>query len=274
MHVFNGLRKGLITSLAFNAAVVAFHVRADEPTSGATSIWGDSTDVSFGLGASYAPRYLGSKNYTWALQPLLRIERGIFFLDSEDGLGIKWQSDSGFSASASVGYDYGRADGNSDYRYGSDKLKGMGEVSGATVLNLSASQQLTSWLALNAQAELRMAGEKRGDRYAFGLESTLLNSDHDKVSWSIDALGGSGRFNQTYFGVTPEQSASSRFASYQADQGIYAYTSELSWLHTFNEHWSAGAGIELTHYTDQVRNSPIVTEDTTATSYIGVNYSF
>lgn len=274
MSTTKGLRTGLITTLAFNAALLAAHAQADEQASSDASIWGESTDVTIGLGASYAPRYMGSKNYTSGLQPLLRIERGIFFLDSEDGLGLQWQSDSGFSASASLGYDYGRADGDSDFRYGSDKLKGMGEVGGATVLKLNASQQLTSWLALNGQAEWRTGGAKRGNQYSLGLESKLLDRDHDKISWSIDAHAGSGQFNQTYFGVTPEQSANSRFHSFKADSGIYAYSSELSWLHTFDEHWSTVTGVELTHYTDQARNSPIVTKDTTAISYFGVNYTF
>lgn len=270
----NGLRKGLITTLALNAALVAVHAQADEAATTDDSIWGETTDITFGLGAGYAPRYLGSKNYTSSLQPLLRIERGIFFLDFEDGLGVQWQSNSGFSASASLGYDYGRATGNSDYRYGSDKLKGMGDVNGATVMNLNAAQKITSWLSLNAQAQLRMGGEKRGNSYALGLESTLVNTTHDQLTWGVEAHAGDGRFNQTYFGVTPAQSMTSRFGTFKADQGIYAYSTELSWLHTFDKHWSTVAGVEVTHYTDQVRNSPIVTKDTGATSYVGVNYTF
>lgn len=266
----SGRCKGLITTLALHVTLGAVHAQAEEHA----SLWGDTTDVYFGLGASYTPRYMGSKNYTSALQPMLRIERGIFFLDSANGLGVQWQSNHGFTTSASIGYDYGRADGDSDYRHGSDELNGMGEVSGATVLNLNASQNITSWLSLNAQAELRVAGEARGDRYSFGLESTLLDSHHDKLTWSVDVHAGSGRFNQTYFGVTQAQRATSQFATYKADQGIYAYSTELSWLHTFDEHWSTAAGVELTHYTDQVKDSPIITDATTATSYVGVTYIF
>ncbi|WP_028945031.1 MipA/OmpV family protein [Pseudomonas vranovensis] len=268
--VKNGRCKGLITTLAFNATLAAGCAQAEVPA----SIWGDTTDVSLGLAASYTPRYMGSKNYTAAFQPMLRMERGIFFLDSLEGLGVQWQSNTGFSASASLGYDYGRADGDSNYRHGSDTLKGMGEVSGATVLNLNASQKITSWLSLNAQAELRMAGETRGDRYAFGAQATLLDSDYDTVTWRVDAHAGSGRFNQTYFGVTQAQSATSRFALYTPDQGIYAYTTELAWRHAFDQHWSTAAVVELTHYTDQVRNSPIISKETTTTSYVGVSYIF
>ncbi|HBO3329435.1 MipA/OmpV family protein [Metapseudomonas otitidis] len=274
MRVANGLRSGLVTSLALNAVLVIPQVRAEDKPTTESGIWGDSTDVTLGLAATYGPRYLGSKNYNSGFQPTLHVERGIFFLDSEDGLGVQWQSNSGFSASASLGYDYGRADGNSDFRYGSDKLKGMGEVDGATVLNLAASQKILPWLAVNAQAELRTAGEKRGNRYRFGLESTLVNSDHDTVSLTFDAHAGDGRFNQTYFGVTPEQSSTSNFSSFKADQGIFAYSTELSWQHSFDEHWSTSAGVELVHYTDQVRNSPIITKDTTASSFLGVNYKF
>ncbi|WP_085633728.1 MipA/OmpV family protein [Pseudomonas sp. R16(2017)] len=274
MRVINGLRKGLILSLTFNASLIATGAQADELRAGDTGLWGDKTDVTLGLGAAYGPRYLGSENYTSTALPMLRVERGMFFFDLKEGLGLQWQSPSGFSASASIGQDAGRADGDSKYRYGSDKLKGMGEVGSSTVLNLHAAQQLTSWLALRAKAELRTGGEKRGDQYALGFESKLFDGARDKVTWGFDAHAGNARFNQTYFGVTDQQSAKSRFASYKADKGIYAYSSELTWMHAFDEHWSTIAGVELTHYTDQVRHSPIITKDTTAVSYLGVNYAF
>lgn len=274
MRVIYGLRNCLLASSALYAAVVANQSQAAEEMGSDMSIWGERTDVIVGLVASHAPRYLGSKNYVSSLQPMARIQRGIFFLDAEDGLGVQWQSESGFSTRASLGYDYGRADGDSGYRHGSDTLKGMGEVSGATFFRLAASQELTAWLALNAEAEMRVAGEKRGDRYSLGLEGTLWNSDADTVTLGFDAHAGSGRFNQTYFGVTPEQSASTRFASFKADQGIYAYSSELSWQHTFDDHWSTVAGVAVTHFTDQVRNSPIVSKDTTTVSYLVLNYTF
>lgn len=274
MRVIFALRKSLITSLALNAVVVTGHSHAAEETDSGQPIWGQSTDVTVGLGAYHAPRYLGSKDYASGLHPLVRIERGMFFLDAVDGLGLQWHSARGFSARASLAYDYGRADGDSQYRPGSDTLKGMGEVRGATVLKLAASQQLNDWLALNAEAEVRVAGEQRGDRYSLGLASTLWNSASDKLTWAVDAHAGSGRFNQTYFGVTPEQSAASRYASFKADPGMYAYSSELSWLHTFDAHWSTVAGVVVTHFTDQVRNSPIVTKDTSAVSYLGLNYTF
>ncbi|MFJ4443393.1 MipA/OmpV family protein [Pseudomonas sp. NPDC089422] len=273
MPVIHAVRKVLITSLALNAALSSY-AQADEPSADDTSIWGDETLVTLGLMAAYTPRYQGSKNYTSDAAPVLHIERGIFFLDSDDGLGLQWRTDAGFSARASIGYDLGRADGDSDSRYGSDKLKGMGEVGGATVLNLHAAQQLTSWLALDTHAQFRLGGAKRGDQYALGLEATLLHDDHDNVAWRVDAHAGNGRFNQTYYGVTDQQSVNSRFDSFKADNGIYAYSTELSWLHRFDEHWTTIAGIELTHYTDQVRKSPVVTADTTASSFIGVNYSF
>lgn len=268
------LRMGLLTTLALNAALAASNAQAQAKADAEPRIWGDSTDVTLGLGASYAPRYQGSKNYTSGLQPLLRIERGIFFLDSEDGLGVQWQNNSGFNVSAALGYDYGRADGDSDFRYGSDKLKGMGEVGGATVLNLYASQQLTSWLAAHAQARLRMGGEHSGNQYSLGCDTTLLDTDRDNVTWGIDVHAGDSHYNQSYFGVTALQSAATDFDPYKADSGIHAYSTELSWRHQFDTHWSSIVGVELTHYTDQVRNSPIVTKDTSATSYLGVAYKF
>lgn len=274
MRDLSGLRKGIVTHLAINAALLANHSLAEESRNGDMDLWGERANVTLGLAASHEARYPGSEDFTSALQPTLHIERGVFFLDSEDGLGLQWQSALGFSASASLGYDYGRADGNSEFRYGSDKLRGMGEVRGATVLNLSASQEILSWLSVNAKAELRAAGEKRGNRYRLGLESTLFSGNQDSVYWSVDVHAGDGVFNETYFGVTPEQSLSSRYPGFKADDGVFAYSTELSWMHTFDEHWSTVAGVDITHFSDQVRKSPLISKGTSPTSYMGVSYTF
>jgi len=129
----------------------------------------------------------------------------------------------------------------------------MGEVGGATVVDINLAQQVLPWLAITADAELRTGGYKRGDRYQFGLLSTLHQSDADTFTFGLNAHAGQARYNQTYFGVTGLQSDTSGFDRFKADKGIYAYSSELAWMHRFGPHWSTLASVNVMHYTDQVR---------------------
>jgi outer membrane protein len=261
----------LITSAAMTLAGQAC---AQDSTAEGQSMLGDRFNVNFGLGMAVLPRYMGADEYRSQVVPMLTVQRGIFFADTTRGLGLQWQSDSGFGASAALNYDFGRTEKNSTNRPGSNELRGMGTVKGATVGDFMVSQQLMPWLSVSAEAELRVAGEKRGNRYRLGFEGIAYHSQTDTVTLDIDAHAGDGRYNQTYFGVSPIQSQRTGFSSFSADSGIYAYSAALAWQHTFDAHWSTVASVGVTHYTDQTRGSPLVETDAEGSGLIALNYAF
>ncbi|MFS2156117.1 MipA/OmpV family protein [Pseudomonas sp. Pseusp122] len=246
----------------------------DSSTHPDQSIFGDKTSFTLGLGAAVLPRYMGSDKYRSQILPVVTVQRGIFFADSVHGLGLQLETASGFSASAALNYDYGRSEKNSNGRPGSTELKGMGTVGGATVADFNVGQQILPWLSASAEAELRVAGERRGNRYRLGVEGIAFHSDRDSLTLDLDAHAGDGRYNQTYFGVTRLQSRLSGFSSFSADSGIYAYSAALNWLHTFDPHWSTLASLGVTHYTDQTRGSPLVKTDAEGTGLFALNYTF
>ncbi|PHN61828.1 MipA/OmpV family protein [Pseudomonas viridiflava] len=265
------------TSIFFaSAALLACGTgHADEPAPSTNqSIFGDRTSFTLGLGAAVLPRYMGSDKYRSQVLPVVSIQRGIFFADSTHGLGVQLQTQSGFSASAALNYDFGRSEKNSNGRPGSTDLKGMGTIGGSTVADLNVGQQILPWLSVGAEAELRLAGEQRGNRYRLGVEGIAYHSDRDSVTVDLDAHAGDSRYNQTYFGVTRLQSQLSGLTSFNSDSGIYAYSAALNWQHTFDAHWSTLASLGVTHYTDQTRGSPLVKTDAEGTGVLALNYTF
>ncbi|WP_419736116.1 MipA/OmpV family protein [Pseudomonas sp. COR18] len=238
------------------------------------SLWGEKTDVTLGMGVAIVPRYMGADEYRHQWVPTLSLQRGLLFIDSTRGLGLQWQSPSGFSASAALNYDFGRSDKNTSSRPGSNELEGMGSVAGATVADFTLAQQLLPWLSVSAEAELRTAGQKRGNRYRLGVEGIVYHNPRDTVAVDIDAHAGDGRYNQTYFGVSSLQSQRSGFSRFQADGGIYAYSMALNWQHMFDAHWSTVASLGASHYTDQAGASPLVETHLEATGLLALNYSF
>lgn len=260
-------------ALLYGALFAMSTAHADETVRNST-VFGDATQLTLGLGAGVVPRYMGAAQYRAQVLPMLNIQRGMFFFDAVHGLGLQWQSPSGFSASAALTYDFGRSEKNSTGRPGSTELRGMGTVGGATLADLNVAQQLLPWLSVNAEAELRMAGERRGNRYRLGVEGIVFHTDYDAVTVDLDAHAGDQRYNQTYFGVDAVQSQRSTLKRFSADGGVYAYSAALNWQHTFDAHWSSVASLELTHYTDQARGSPLVQSDADVTGLLALNYSF
>ncbi|WP_137279431.1 MipA/OmpV family protein [Pseudomonas rhizoryzae] len=239
-----------------------------------TSPWGDHTEVNLGLVAGVVSRYLGSADYRPQLLPLVAVQRGLFFADTTRGLGLQWLSAGGLTLSGALNYDFGRDDRDNASRPGADRLRGLGEVGGASVLDLNLSQALAPWLSLNAEGEWRLAGAQRGTRYRLGLEAIGLHTDRDTLALDLDAHAGDQRFNQTYFGVDAAQSAASGFAQARPDAGIYAYSLALNWLHSFDPHWSSVATLTTTDYGDQVRDSPLLQRATATTAQFALTYSF
>lgn len=274
-HLRSALLKPMLTVLITSAAMtLASQACAQDSTAQSQSMLGDRFNVNFGLGMAVLPRYMGADEYRSQVVPMLTVQRGIFFADTTRGLGLQWQSDSGFGASAALNYDFGRTEKNSTNRPGSNELRGMGTVKGATVGDFMVSQQLMPWLSVSAEAELRVAGEQRGNRYRLGFEGIAYHSQTDTVTLDIDAHAGDGRYNQTYFGVSPIQSQRTGFSRFNADSGIYAYSAALAWQHTFDTHWSTVASVGVTHYTDQTRGSPLVETDAEGSGLIALNYAF
>lgn len=261
-----------VASLALIATLACANAEASELSS--SDVFGDKTDVYLGFGVRYAPQYMGSDEFATELLPLVSIERGIFFVDSLQGVGVQFATDSGFRTSAALGYDFGRNDRDSSYRDGSDHLRGMGDIDGATVLNVHAEQDLSTWLAVYGEANLRVAGEDRGNKYKLGVLTTLLDSGNDKLTFDFGAHAGDGQYNQNFFGVTGTQSLASGLHSFKADNDIYAYSSNLTLEHSFSDQVSAFVNLDITHYTDQVRNSPVIEKATPASASVGLGYEF
>ncbi|WP_321926782.1 MipA/OmpV family protein [Burkholderia sp. BCC1998] len=68
---------------------------------------------------------------------------------------------------------------------------------------------------------------------------------------------GDGQFDQTYFGVSPMQSARSGFKRYAPGPGIDAYALTVSWEHILNRHRTTDIAFGGTRYTDNVSITPV-----------------
>lgn len=264
----------VIGSSVLLGCLIAPAVQASEPQK-AESIWGEKTELTIGAGVGAMPRYWGSSETRIVPIPVVAVQRGAFFADIVRGIGAEYQTNSGLYFSTSLGYDMGRTNRDSTWEPGSKRLEGMGVVKGSTTFNVLVAQPITSWLSVNGEAEFRMGGQRdRGNQYRLGLHSDLIDNDKDTLSLDLSAHAGDAKYNRTYFSVTPQQSASSRFAAYTADSGVYAYSLTGSWSHTFTPHYSLVTAVVVTRLTGDAGRSPLVQERTGVTGVASLNYTF
>ncbi|MEQ9923562.1 MipA/OmpV family protein [Pectobacterium brasiliense] len=234
-------------------------------------------ELTLGGGVDVAPRYSGSdeSRVTTALVIDYSMVNG-FFVSTTRGIGYG-NSIGKLDYSAALSYRAGRKDRDVDsdsISYGSDHLRGMGDVKGSAVGVLGLGYKVTDWLNLQVQAEVPVSQRSNGEALHFGIISPLYTSSKNSVTLALTGSWGTSEYMQTYYGVNASQSAASGFAQHDVGSGIYAYSLNADWAHKFNQSWSMIATAGFTQLTGDARNSPIVQRKASPTGSLKVTYSF
>ncbi|MFS2222584.1 MipA/OmpV family protein [Pantoea sp. B65] len=261
----------LTRKLIFNMFCVGISVTA----AGANADSGSDAQQSLtiGLGAQNAPVYSGSDKRRTQVLPLVQARDGAFFFDSLKGIGYDLQSADGLYIEQSLGYGLGRSERDSDWRDGSDKLKGMGNIDATVNTSIAAGWMATPWLSLEGRATLPLS-DGQGVQYRTSVTLIPLQNNNDNISLQVSALFGDRRYMNTFYGVNNGQSERSGYRRYQAAGGFYGMDSTLIWGHQFSPNWGTALSVGYSWLGDHAANSPIVFQRNQTTVAAAVTYSF
>ncbi|HEY0211936.1 MipA/OmpV family protein [Acerihabitans sp.] len=229
--------------------------------------------LTLGVGARNAPVYSGSNQRRTQMVPVVQARDGAFFFDSLKGAGYNLQSDNGLYLEHSLGYGLGRSDRDSNWRDGSDKLKGMGNIDATAATAVTVGWMATQWLSLEGKATLPLS-DGQGVRYATSATFIPLQDDSDSIALQVSALFGDGRYMNTFYGVNDRQSTRSGYARYRAAGGFYGVDSNLIWGHQFTQHWGSAFSAGYTWLGDHANESPIVFRRNQTTVAAAATYTF
>lgn len=259
-------RKLMLYMTCFSLTGLATTARADDASP-------QQPTLSVGLAGQNQPRYSGSDKRRWQVVPLVQARDGAFFLDTQKGIGYDLQSDSGLYLEHTLGYNLGRSDRDSDWRDGSDKLRGMGNIRATINTAFAVGWTLTPWLTVEGKATLPLS-DSQGVNYQTSATLIPLQTDSDTVAFSVAALFGDSRYMNTVYGVSDRQSELSGYAPYHASSGFYGTDSNLTWSHQFTPAWGALLSVDYTWLDSHAKNSPIVFRHNETSATLGVLYTF
>ncbi|CAI0695541.1 MltA-interacting protein MipA [Serratia quinivorans] len=229
--------------------------------------------VIMGLGARYSPSYSGSDEWHTQVAPALQVRDGMYFFDTLKGVGYDLRSDNGFYLEHTLGYDLGRADQDSSWRAGSDKLKGMGNIKATVNTSIAAGWMVEPWLSLEGLATLPLS-DGQGVHYRTSVTAIPVQNANDSIAFQVSALFGDSRYMNTFYGVSDNQSMRSGYHRYHAAGGLYGVESELSWSHQFTPQWGGALSVGYTWLGDHAANSPIVYQRDQPTVTAAITYAF
>lgn len=210
--------------------------------------------LEISVGAAYAPTSLPgglATRATW--QPLSDIdyERGRFFINTEQGIGLEAVKLDTVTIRVAGGYLNGR-DEEDDPRYrGLGNIKGSAQISGhidwhpygdGLSVIAQASQALDDRLG-----RLLTLGISTG----FPLTETVTGFGEISTTWSDD------QYARSIFGVTPQQSLNSGYPVYLPSSGWINVTYLIGAQWQITTHWSLSGTLGLIQLMGEAAASPI-----------------
>ncbi|RQS67224.1 MipA/OmpV family protein [Burkholderia sp. Bp8963] len=232
-------------------------------------------EYTLSLGGGFAPRYQGSNQYRGVVAPSFSAMFGNgFFINATDGAGYRLDLPHGMFVSAAVDYDPGRADENRFDLPGSDHLKGMGRIPGSVLVGVRAGMKVYGDAALSVALDVPVTHTSRGLSGHVDLAVPVFRTAKSEIVFTGSVHAGSGRYMQTFYGVTDAQAATSRFRPYSTGGGIDSVSMSVAWTRAVSEHWSILATAGVTRLLGRYGSSPIVQSRSNYYGFAGVSYRF
>ncbi|WP_295476934.1 MipA/OmpV family protein [uncultured Pseudomonas sp.] len=263
--------RNLLCGVALCATLVSPPGRAAEPdASAAKPLWG--LQGMAGALWSYRPYDPTASSYEFKAVPYLDLSLGDVDLDSEDGLSWNaFKTDNGWSAGPYLNYLPGRD--------GQGSLRGLRDVSGMGVAGGFVAYSPVQWLSLFARAgrTFGTAESQGGVLGQVGAEADYPLGAGVFGSTRLVAHLANRELNQTFFGVSADESLASGIRPYNAGGGLRDLTLSQSLAVPLSPHWSLLGNLSWTHLTGSAADSSIVQQRGHAEQGevdIGVAYHF
>ena len=222
-----------------------------------------------GLGIASGTKYQGSDERQGVAFPLLDYQwANGWFAGTGNGLGYNFSQRTDLQYGARLTLDRGRQASDAA------ALNGMGDIDAKPEAGVFLNYAPLPTLILTSSLRYGSAEGGKGAlldlgavhsqpvgpqwRFAAGLGATLANAD----------------YMQSFFGVTPRQSASSAYAQYSPDSGVRDLRANLSLSYQWDVRTSMTAGLSASYLSDTAKKSPLVQQAQTTSAFLGLAYAF
>lgn len=262
-------------SLAALALAVSSTAVAEETKKGFESvektILGTENWMVLGLGVGALPEFEGAEDYEVLVVPVIDIQRGRFFVRTDDGIGLHLIDASHFLMGVSVTWMRGYDD--------SDIPDGIGELDDEMGGKIFATARFGGLLTtLSAIHVLDEADEgERGQRgykanlrvaYPYKLTQKLTIVPHIEGSWASE------EYMNSYFGVNEVQADRSGLTLYEPEAGAKSVTLGIGLNYQLNSKWSVIGAVDASQLMENAEDSPLVESDTQSRAVLGFTYAF
>ena len=224
-------------------------------------------DVVLGAALADVPRYPGADGSRIRLRPLFSISYGEFFL-SPFGLGWNVIDVGGFRAGPLIGYEEGRPESVDP------RLDGLGDISASITGGGFAAYRVGS-------LEMIVTVRQALTNTASGLNGLAVLEEHIPLiprrlllAYGPEVGFGNSEHEQTFFGISPQQSLQSGISIYTPRGGLQDAGVRASLTYITESHWLIRGFGQVSRLTGDAADSPIVERRTQTLVGVGAAYQF
>jgi MipA family protein len=221
---------------------------------------------ALGLGAAAAPNFQGSDKYRLRPAPFVLAGYGRFFIGF-GGVGVNLYRAPGWGFGAIVSPSGGRKE-NVDAR-----LAGLGDVDRTVNFGLYGITFTPRFLT-RAIVYTDVGGEGQGTLARLDVLARWRVEERVRFFAGPGLTWGSRQYNQTFFGVTEEQSARSGFPEFQAGAGVNNLRFTAGANYRFAPNWNLIGSLSAARLNAQAGASPIVETRAQYFAFISAIYLF
>ena len=232
---------------------------------GSTAKAQDRDHVIVGLGAGYAPAYEGADKYRGLPLPVIDVEWGPFFANS-NGVGFNIVDTDFVTVGTSVMFMPG-------YRRG-DAPAGIGKLSNGAGGRAFVSLKVRGLVA-TVGGTRGVVGDIKGSVADASLSYPINVTPRFMLIPSIGTTWADAKYNNRYFGVDAEQSFASGLPQFVPGSGIKDASARLSMNYRLTERLNLGVSAGATTLLNKVKDSPIVFHrNAQPAGFLSISYRF
>ena len=248
---------------------------AVEPALGVNPPLTNSWRYSVMAGVANMPKYAGSSDHKFKVIGDFSATYGRYFIGTIDGestpfgVGVYLYNDEHWRVGTALSYDLSSARKESDDEA---HLRGLGDIEKTAHATLFASYT-RDWFGLRTALSTDAGGKHQGTTANLDLDAKYQPIEHLVLSAGPGIVWNSSQYNQTFYGVTSQQSGRSGLSGYAPGSGVTLRLSAGA-NYQLSHQWNLGARLGISRLPSEVANSPIVNERTQVNYGIFANYKF
>lgn len=214
-------------------------------------------------------KYQGSSERRTLLVPLLDYQwKSGWFAGTTNGLGYDFSKRPEMNYGVRLTADLGRNESRST------ALRGLGNVDARPEIGVFYNYSLSQSLALTSSLRYGSGSERNGLVVDVGAAYSMVLAPQWRLGMGVSATVANANYMQSYFGVTPAQSASSGYAPYTASAGLRDVRASAALTYSVTPRVAITTVLSASSLQGDAKSSPITRKRNTATGIVGVSYAF